>query len=265
MKNARQKITYANVVATLALFIALGGVSWAAVKLPKNSVGSAQIKKNAVAASEIKKNAVAGSEIKTNAITSSDVKNNALTGSDINAGTLGKVPSAGNADRAASAGSVDTLAAVSKRVAPSFSGGSSQDDARQNASEVPLGSNGQVSIYGKCYVYSSTLYVEVLQKSSADGALSYGGSYSYYGGSGYLNTSTPESQRYLMNSSAGNNSYGYSYSSNPITLYGADGNGLMSDFQIWAKRGNLPTYGNGAYGPGDVCIFQYEGTKLNAG
>jgi hypothetical protein len=42
------KLTYANVVATLALFIALGGVSYAAVQLPANSVGSAQIKTGAV-------------------------------------------------------------------------------------------------------------------------------------------------------------------------------------------------------------------------
>ncbi len=39
MRRIRSKITYANVVATLALFIALGGVSYAAVKIPTNSVG----------------------------------------------------------------------------------------------------------------------------------------------------------------------------------------------------------------------------------
>jgi hypothetical protein len=44
----------ANVVAFLALFIALGGISWAAIKLPKNSVGAAQIKKNAVTSAKVK-------------------------------------------------------------------------------------------------------------------------------------------------------------------------------------------------------------------
>ena len=34
----RRGLTYSNVVATLALFIALGGVTYAAIKLPKNSV-----------------------------------------------------------------------------------------------------------------------------------------------------------------------------------------------------------------------------------
>jgi hypothetical protein len=50
MKRLRVKLTYANVVATMALFIALaGGTALAATQiLPKNSVGSKQIKKEAV-------------------------------------------------------------------------------------------------------------------------------------------------------------------------------------------------------------------------
>jgi hypothetical protein len=40
--------TYANVMATVAVFIALGGASYAATQLPKNSVGSAQLKSGAV-------------------------------------------------------------------------------------------------------------------------------------------------------------------------------------------------------------------------
>ncbi|HEY5143970.1 MAG TPA: hypothetical protein VII98_10755 [Solirubrobacteraceae bacterium] len=41
-------MTYANVMATTAVFIALGGVSYAAVKLPQNSVGTKQIQDKAV-------------------------------------------------------------------------------------------------------------------------------------------------------------------------------------------------------------------------
>ena len=48
------RLTYANVVATLALFVALGGGAYAATKLPKNSVGAAQIKKNAVTSAKVK-------------------------------------------------------------------------------------------------------------------------------------------------------------------------------------------------------------------
>ena len=42
------RLSYANVVATVALFIALGGSSYAALKLPRNSVGSAQIRNGSV-------------------------------------------------------------------------------------------------------------------------------------------------------------------------------------------------------------------------
>lgn len=42
------------VVALLALFVALGGGAYAALKLPKNSVGSKQIKANAVNSAKVK-------------------------------------------------------------------------------------------------------------------------------------------------------------------------------------------------------------------
>jgi hypothetical protein len=49
MQRLRGKLTYANVVATLALFLVLaGGTAVAASRLAKNSVGSKQIKKRAV-------------------------------------------------------------------------------------------------------------------------------------------------------------------------------------------------------------------------
>lgn len=48
MQGMLSRLTYANVIATVALFIALGGVGYAATQLPKNSVGTAQIKNAAV-------------------------------------------------------------------------------------------------------------------------------------------------------------------------------------------------------------------------
>jgi len=49
VKLVRTRLTYANVVATLALVLAVGGASaFAATQLAKNSVGTRQLKKNAV-------------------------------------------------------------------------------------------------------------------------------------------------------------------------------------------------------------------------
>jgi hypothetical protein len=45
---------YANVVSTLALAVALGGTGYAAVALPKDSVGNRQLKANAVASSKVR-------------------------------------------------------------------------------------------------------------------------------------------------------------------------------------------------------------------
>lgn len=48
MKKLFNNGRYANVTATLALFVALGGTSYAAITLPANSVSTKQIKKGAV-------------------------------------------------------------------------------------------------------------------------------------------------------------------------------------------------------------------------
>ena len=54
LSRLRRKFTYANVAASLALFLALGGGAYAASRLPKNSVGSRQIAKNSISSSKIK-------------------------------------------------------------------------------------------------------------------------------------------------------------------------------------------------------------------
>jgi hypothetical protein len=51
-------VSYANVTATLALIIATSGVSYAAVAVPRNSVGSRQLKDNAVTSRKIRGGAV---------------------------------------------------------------------------------------------------------------------------------------------------------------------------------------------------------------
>jgi hypothetical protein len=135
----RPKLTFANVISCLALFIALGGLAVAA-GLPKNSVGTKQLKKNAVTAVKVKDGAIgatklqdgaigatkiqegaigatkiqngaigtakiqdraiAGAQIQDHAITGAQIADGSLTGTQVNASTLGTVPSAVRADRA---------------------------------------------------------------------------------------------------------------------------------------------------------------------
>jgi hypothetical protein len=68
------KLSYANVVATLALFIALGGSSYAALELGKNSVKSENIGKEQVKASDIAKNAVNAAKVKDASLLANDFK-----------------------------------------------------------------------------------------------------------------------------------------------------------------------------------------------
>jgi hypothetical protein len=67
-----RRANYANVTATIALFVALGGGAYAAVALPKNSVKARQIATNAVRASEIKRGGVGSAEVKDRSLRLSD-------------------------------------------------------------------------------------------------------------------------------------------------------------------------------------------------
>jgi hypothetical protein len=73
LSRLRERLSYANVTATLALFVALGGTSYAAITLPRNSVGSAQIRHGAVGSSELHKGAVRSSDIRNQAVSLNDL------------------------------------------------------------------------------------------------------------------------------------------------------------------------------------------------
>ncbi len=70
MKRRLRAPSPALVIALIALFVALGGSSYAAINaLPKNSVGAKQLKKNAVTGVKIKKGAVTASKINPSGLT----------------------------------------------------------------------------------------------------------------------------------------------------------------------------------------------------
>src|SRR5258706_6700210 len=58
MRRLRKRLTYANVMSSIAVFVVLGGGAYAATTLPKNSVGSKQIKASAVTSSKVKDGAL---------------------------------------------------------------------------------------------------------------------------------------------------------------------------------------------------------------
>lgn len=68
MKRLRSKLTYANVVSTLCLFLLLGGTAYATLSLPKNSVGSKQLKPNSVTGNKVKQGTIAASDLSSGAL-----------------------------------------------------------------------------------------------------------------------------------------------------------------------------------------------------
>ena len=74
MKSVRRRLNYGNVVATLALFLALsGGVVYAA-----NKITSKQIGKGAVKNKNLAKNAVKNKNLAKNSVTSPKLAKNAV-------------------------------------------------------------------------------------------------------------------------------------------------------------------------------------------
>jgi hypothetical protein len=90
MKSISHRLSApAMIVACLSLIVALGGVSYAAGALAKNSVGTTQLKKKAVTGPKLNKNAA----------TSAKVKDGTLLAADFKAGQLAAGPQGPKGDR----------------------------------------------------------------------------------------------------------------------------------------------------------------------
>jgi hypothetical protein len=119
--RGRLRPSPAMVVAFIALFVAIGGSSYAVTRLPAGSVGSKQLKKNAV--------------------TGAKVKNRSLTAADINVGSLAGVASAASATNAAHAGAAAGLDKVTYVNTPSGVPAAPPPDAAGNQATVVAGAS----------------------------------------------------------------------------------------------------------------------------
>jgi hypothetical protein len=84
----RPHLTYANVMATLAVFVALGGSSYAAVQLSKNSVRSQHIAPAAVTPKKLRAGAVTAPKLREGAVTARKLRDGAITAAKIREGSL---------------------------------------------------------------------------------------------------------------------------------------------------------------------------------
>lgn len=266
MRKRIQRPSPALVLSLVALFVALGGTGYAAVK---------------VNGKNIKKGTVTAKQLKNKTITGGKVKNNALTGAQINESKLGTVPSATKADsatsatnavnatnatnatNAANAGNVSGRQVAAKRV--TATAGADFEAGRVAAPEITLFTVGPFTVYGKCVTDNSgpsTLGFIFVKTSESDAVLNsiFG---PLFGVPSFLQPGTNEMQRFINTATAGANSAGFA----PPTIdqasgWSAGGTAFEATTSINIKNGNLPG-GNGPYGAGDVCLFSGQLNQLN--
>lgn len=87
MRISPPKLNYANVIATIALFVALGGAAVAA-GLPRNSVGTRQIKRGAVTAAKLRRGAVTAGKIAPGAVVAGRLGANAVLPGNLGKGII---------------------------------------------------------------------------------------------------------------------------------------------------------------------------------
>jgi hypothetical protein len=94
LDQLRQRLSYANVMATIAVFIALGGSSYAALRIDSGDIAN---------------NSVRGVDVRNRTLSDRDVKRNGLTGRSIRESRLGRVPRSREADRLGGLTAADLL------------------------------------------------------------------------------------------------------------------------------------------------------------
>jgi hypothetical protein len=85
----RERLTYANVMATIAVFLALGGGAWA---IAGDRVGSHAIKNNSIRSKDIHRHTIRASDIRPDALGARQVRELSLDASAFTAGTSGGGP-----------------------------------------------------------------------------------------------------------------------------------------------------------------------------
>jgi hypothetical protein len=152
----RRHLTYANVMSTIGVFVALGGVSYAALKLPKNSVGSKQIKANAVKSGKIKDRQVKLSDLAGSSVDGSKVLDGSIGPIDLGADSVdsskvfnGSLGTDDLADSAVNSAKVADDSLASDDVAPgTFVSGTIT--VQFNEAAADLGNGAETSLDAQC-------------------------------------------------------------------------------------------------------------------
>jgi hypothetical protein len=93
MRKVLSGIQPSMVVALMALFVSLGGISWA---VAVNSIGTKAIKDNSVQGRDVRDESLESRDVVNGGLQSRDVRDGALRGVDVNDGSIGGIDLASN-------------------------------------------------------------------------------------------------------------------------------------------------------------------------
>jgi hypothetical protein len=110
-----ERFTYGNIVGTLALFIALGGTSYA---VATGSIDGREIKNNSVRSKDLRNNDVRGRDVRNGTLTSTDVRNGSLLAADFQPGQIPDGPKGDKGDPGPQGETGPTAAAASAAGTP---------------------------------------------------------------------------------------------------------------------------------------------------
>jgi hypothetical protein len=238
----------ALVVATLALFVALGGGAYA---VSKNSVGTKQLKGNSVTSKILKKNAVKSSDIKNEQVKGKDLKNEAVETKKLADGAVSSSKLGGGSVTSSKTSFYGVSAVENVTAAPS----------QAAAPEVTLLTRGPFTVYGKCFVQAAQIDAEVYIKTSEPGTLFSSNTDDKDGlsgagtATGYLNPGTLEAERIIQDDADANANDADGVDQNE-NWFNATNGAIAIEGRVlnYAKQGT-PTGGDGPFGAGNRCIF----------
>jgi hypothetical protein len=269
LKQIRKRLTYSNVMSTLAMFLVLGGATaFAAQQLGKKTVGNKQLKTNAVTTAKIKREAVSTAKLKKEAVSESKLQKDAVTGSKIlketitgdkiKAGAIGAGQIGAGAIGAGQLGA-NSVGNSQTQLAKVFKGevvSAAPNEA--SAPKIELGSVGPFHFYGKCFFEATNVqektYIELTSGQatlgSEDGAVMPTKTKQEY-----LTPSTLEENRAMEEAAFAEPNKASAVSEDEeFQATATDGTqitGLIGG--SGAKQGNPPE-GNGPFLAGDSCI-----------
>jgi hypothetical protein len=238
----RARLSYANIMATIAVFVALGGSSYAALQVTgkdvkdatltgadvrNRSLTGADVRNNSLTGADLKPSSVGASDIRPDAVNSDDVEDGSLLAADFHRGQLPPGPQGPKGDP----GTVDTsnfydkaqsdarfLAAGAKAAdADKLDGLDSTEivtdsEYKQVAVRMQAGDereivrNGPLSIYARCATVGANDTLRIYARTDVDGAIMYaswGDSRDGTDANDFLDTTTPEANREFDSSANG--------------------------------------------------------------